>query len=86
MGSSRKLDFGRTSEVKEQVNKHGFVKARRPMKRTQLVANEKLSVLELSRKTPVPTYVMAIHPVDAIHHPYRTKAVQRGKTIVDYTG
>ena len=43
MGSSRKLDFGRTSEVKEQVNKHDFVKARR--QEVQLDANGKLSVL-----------------------------------------
>jgi hypothetical protein len=43
MGSSRKMDFGRTSEVKEQVNKHDFVKARRLMERTQLDAKKAFS-------------------------------------------
>jgi hypothetical protein len=49
------------------------------MKWMQLVANEKLSVLVMSQRTPVLTYVMAPHPVDAKHHPYRIKAAQRGK-------
>ena len=79
MGSSRKLDFGRTSEVKEQVNKQDFVKARRQDgNRCSQTLMESFQYLQ-SWKTPVLTYVMALHPVDAKHHPYCTKAAQRGK-------